>query len=372
MLWRALNYPHLWILLVAWMTVLLATPLLIRLAHATGAVDKPRDYKAHRGPTPFLGGVAVFLAFSVAIITTLRLADLRPYASVMDYMLHGELSRLFAIVMGATFVLLLGLLDDFIPINAAVKLGVILIIALFLHHAGIAIRLFPPEWDWMNVALSVLWMAGVTSAMNSLDHMDGNCTGAAAVSAFFCFLFAWDRSNPQAWLSYAAVSILGACLGFLQFNFKPASIFLGNSGAFLLGFLLAALTILGGWGSEHEPIKAVLVPPLLLGVPLYDITLATFLRWKNKVVGGFYEAVVYCGRDHLSHRLVALGLSERAAVVFQYGLGCLFGMIALSAKWMSVQTFLYGVGLLTAFLVGLSIVLDRAPLPPPPAAPAGG
>ena len=125
-------------------------------------------------------------------------------------------------------------------------------------------------------------MAGVTSAMNSLDHMDGNCAGAAAVSAFFCFAYAWDRLNPQPWLSYASVAVLGGCLGFLQFNFKPARIFLGNSGAFLLGFLLAAMSILGGWGSREEPIKAVLVPPLLLGVPLYDITLATLLRWKER------------------------------------------------------------------------------------------
>ena len=361
---RALNYPHLWILLAAWFTTLVQLPLLIRLAHRIGAVDRPRGYKGHAIPTPFLGGVAIFIAFTVAILTTLRLPDLRPFHSLMDFVVRGELHRLFGIVIGAFFILLLGLLDDFRPINAFVKLLVLLFIALFLHRIGLSVTLFPPAWDGVNVAISVLWMAGVTSAMNSLDHMDGNCAGAAAVSAFFCFAYAWDRLNPQPWLSYASVAVLGGCLGFLQFNFKPAQIFLGNSGAFLLGFLLAALTLLGGWGSREEPLKAVLVPMLLVGVPLYDITLATLLRYKNRVVGNLYEAIVYCGRDHLSHRLVALGLSERAAVIFQYVLGCLFGMIALSAKWMPMQAFLYGVGLLGAFLVGLAMVLDRAKLPP--------
>ena len=360
---RILNYPHPWILLVAWFSTLIQIPLIIRLAGRIGAVDRPGGHKRHREPIPFLGGVAVYLSFALAIVSTLRLYDLRPYTSLLDFVFHGELRPLFGIVIGGAFILLLGLLDDFRPINALVKLIVLILIARFLDLFGISVTLFPRNWEWLNIAVSVLWLAGVTSAMNSLDHMDGNCAGAAAVSSFFTFVFAWNRSNPQPWLSFAAMSLLGASVGFLHYNFKPARIFLGNSGAFVLGFLLASVTILGGWGSKEEPLKAVLVPPLLLGVPLYDITLATILRYRNGTVKSLYEAVVYCGRDHLSHRLVALGLSERAAVVCQYGLGCIFGMIALSAKWFSVPTFLYGVGLLTAFLVWLGVVLDRAPLP---------
>ena len=357
---RVLNYPHLGILLLAWFLTLLQIPLLIRLGYLLGAVDKPRDYKKHKDAVPFLGGVAVFLSFAVAIVSMMRQSDLRPFASALDFLARGELHRLFGIVLGGGFMLLLGLLDDFRPINAAVKLAVLFVIALFLQRFGIGVRLFPEPWDWANTVVAVLWIAGIASAMNSLDHMDGNCAGAAAVSAFFTFVYAWNP--PQQWLSYAAVAVLGASLGFLQFNWKPARIFLGNSGAFLLGFLLAAMGILGTWGTQDEPAKAVLVPVLLLGVPLYDITLSTLLRYKNRVVRSVYEAIVYCGRDHVSHRLVALGLSERAAVAFQGFLGCLFGMVALSAKHCSTPTFLYGACLLLLFLVGLAVVLDRAPV----------
>ncbi len=363
-MWRHfLGTPHFAILVVAWLAALIQMPLLIRLAHRIGAVDRPRDYKAHGGPVPFLGGLAVYVAFALGILVSTRDWDLRPYSSFLQFALEGApLRPLFGIAIGGAFVLLLGLLDDFRPINAMLKLLILFLIALFLRHFDIRVRLFPERLEWVNVLISLLWLSGVTSAMNSLDHMDGNCAGAAAVCSAFTFAFAWSRENPQPWLSYAAAALLGSSLGFLQFNFKPARIFLGNSGAFLVGFLLAAMTILGAWGTKDEPIKAILIPPLLLGVPLYDITLATLLRWKNGTVKTLYEAVVYCGRDHLSHRLVALGLSERAAVVAQYGLGCLFGMVALTSRY-SLQVFLYGVGCLTVFLVALAVVLDRAPLP---------
>ncbi len=363
-MWRhALVTPHFAILVVAWLAAILMMPLLIRLAHRIGAVDRPRDYKAHGGPVPFLGGIAVYAAFSLGILVSTRDWDLRAYDSFLQFALEGSpLKPLFGIVIGGAFVLLLGLLDDFRPINAMLKLMVLFLIALLLHHFEIRVRLFPDRLEWLNIAVSLLWLAGVTSAMNSLDHMDGNCSGAAAICAIFTFLFSWDRQNPQPWLSYAALALLGATLGFLQFNFKPARIFLGNSGAFLVGFLLAAMTILGAWGSREEPIKALLIPPLLLGVPLYDITLATLLRWKSGTVKNIYEAVVFCGRDHLSHRLVALGLSERAAVVAQYALGCLFGTVALTSRY-SLQVFLFGVACLLVFLVALGMVLDRAPMP---------
>ena len=141
---RALNYPHFWILLTAWFVTLVQVPLLIRIAHALGAVDRPRDYKHHHGAVPFLGGVAIFLSFALAVGSALRASDLRPFASLWDFLLHGELSRLFGIVVGGGFMLLLGLLDDFRPINALGKLLALVGIALFLQQLGISVRLFPP------------------------------------------------------------------------------------------------------------------------------------------------------------------------------------------------------------------------------------
>jgi UDP-GlcNAc:undecaprenyl-phosphate GlcNAc-1-phosphate transferase len=351
-----LNHPQIWMLILAWFVTDLAMPGVIRLAHRVGALDKPHTYKIHERPVALLGGVGIYLGFAVAILSILRFPDWSGYQDV------------FAILGAGLAVLVLGIVDGLRPLWAVGKLGVLFLITWALSHFGVRITLtgIPP----VDLGLTLFWIAGVSSAMNSLDNMDGAAGGSAAVAAFWTFCVAW-YSAPwgQTHVSFVAVALLGACLGFLRYNWTPASTFLGDNGSLLLGFLLAALTVHAGWARDDR-FKAVVIPCAILVVPLYDITLSTLLRIKSGVVKGPIQAIVYCGRDHLSHRLVAFGLSRREAVFVLYLFGMVGGCVGFILARPEVTSAVYGpvTGVAIAVLVGAGWVLDRAPVYPKPGA----
>lgn len=310
------NLPRLGLLVLAWLTADLMTPVLIRLARRIGAFDTPHSYKSHAKPVPFLGGLAILIAFSVAIAATLRFET--PEAN----------TPLFAILAGGCFMSIFGTLDDFRPVHAVFKLVMIGLVTYLLSTFGVAINVSAEPW--INVALTLVWIAGVTSAMNSLDNMDGAVGGVSAIAAFFTFMVAFyaPPGERQLAVSYVALALMGASLGFLRYNWNPARIFLGNNGAFLLGFLLASMMVMTGW-SKGDRIKAAIVPCAILVVPLYDITLATVLRIVSGIVKSPVAAIVYCGRDHLSHRLrKQFNLSVKAAVTVMYAIGIGGGLAA--------------------------------------------
>jgi UDP-GlcNAc:undecaprenyl-phosphate GlcNAc-1-phosphate transferase len=345
-----LNHPQVWMLILAWFIVDLAMPGVNRLAFRVGAVDRPHTYKTHERPTALLGGVGIFLGFAVSLFSILRFSSWEENADV------------FAILGGAFAVLVLGIVDGLRPLWAVAKLGVLLLVTLGLSLFDVRISLLGDPL--LDVALTLCWIAGVSSAMNSLDNMDGAAGGTAAIAAFWTFYVAW-YSEPfgQPAVSYVAVALLGACLGFMRYNWTPASTFLGDNGSLLLGYLLAALMVLTGW-SQDDRLKAAIIPCAILVVPLYDITLSTLLRIKSGVVKGPVQAIVYCGRDHLSHRLVALGFSRREAVLLLYLLGMLGGCIGILIARHEVGRSIYLP--LAGVCIGLLVLggwfLDRAPV----------
>ena len=342
------NYPQVWMLILAWFVADLATPLVIRLCRRIGALDRPHGHKIHGEPIPILGGVAIYLAFAAAIFSILR------FTSIADN------RDVFAIILGGFVVLVLGVVDGFRPVWAVAKLGILLLVTLLLSNFGVRISL-TGLWG-LDLALTLLWIAGVSSAMNSTDNMDGAATGVAAIAAFWTFYMAW-YAEPfgQPRVSYVAIALLGACLGFLRYNFKPAGIFLGDGGSLLLGFLLAAMTVQAGW-ARGDRLKAVIVPCSILCVPLYDITLSTILRIRQGVVKGPVQAIVYCGRDHLSHRLVALGLSQREAVMVLYLFAMVGGTVGIIVARDQVTPHVYLPLAITlvAVLGVMGWILDRA------------
>jgi UDP-GlcNAc:undecaprenyl-phosphate GlcNAc-1-phosphate transferase len=355
-----LNYPQVWMLILAWFLADLGVPLVIRLSHHIGALDRPHTYKTHQEPVALLGGVGIYLAFTVTLISVLRFPD------------PGQFTDIFAIVAGGFLVLILGVVDGFRPIWAVAKLGVLLLVTLLLSHFGVRINL-TGVWA-VDLGLTLAWISGVSSAMNSMDNMDGAAGGTAAIASFWTFYVAWYTGAwGQPHVSFVAIALMGACLGFLRYNWSPAKIFLGDNGSLLLGFLLAALTVQCGW-SRGDRMKAILVPCAILCVPLYDITLSTVLRIVRGVVKNPVEAIVYCGRDHLSHRLVALGLSKREAVLVLYLFGMISGTIAVIIVRPEVKPPVY-IPIAAAsvlLLVAFGVVLDRAKvyphqLPPQPA-----
>ncbi len=357
-----LNQPHVGMFVFAWFIADLLVPVLIWIALRVGAVDRPHTYKTHEQPVAFLGGVGIFLAFSVAIFSILRFESF-----------EGN-RPLFGIVFGAAFVLVLGVIDDMRPIWAVAKLIVLFVATWLLARFGVSATLFEQPFAWANTAITLLWIAGVTSAMNSLDNMDGAAGGVTVVAALTTFVIAWENYDRlpgpenhywrqvQRWVSFASIAHAGATLGFLRYNFiRPARTYLGNNGAFLTGFLLASITILGAW-SQADRVKSIIIPLVVLVVPLYDITLSTILRVKNGVVKGVVEAITYCGRDHVTHRLAALGLGKRGAVLFLYLFGAVAGGVAIFISHPSVPRAQYlpvtGAGI--AVLVAMGVILDRA------------
>lgn len=352
---------HAILLMLSWVVADITIPLLIFLAPRIGAVDRPHSYKTHQTPMPFLGGVGIFAGFMVAVFSILRF-ETRVVSN----------APLYGIVLGAGVVVILGLIDDFKPMSAVLKLIILLVSTWVLSRFDIMIDLFPPSLEPLNYVLTLLWIAGVTSAMNSLDNMDGAAGGVAAVAALFSALIAWRNyeastssfwQTQQKWLCYLSIATFGACCAFLRYNFRPARIFLGDNGSLLLGFILSAMSVLGVW-SFADPLRSFIIPCALFVVPLYDITLSTILRLKQGVVKGVVDAIVYCGRDHLSHRLVALGYSPREAVMMLYLFGSIGGAVAYFCSRPQVDRVMYlGVTVAAlAVLVAVGAVLDRAPV----------
>ena len=366
---ETLNQPHWGMLILAWFLADIGMPLLIRISPRLGAVDKPHTYKTHGQPVSFLGGLGITLAFGVAVFSLLRFDGFEPNRP------------LFMLLAGAGIALAFGLWDDFRPIGAVLKLLMLVAVTAILESQGIRLTVFPealhsaPGWvhaaaHGANTALTLLWLAGVTSAMNSVDNTDGAAAGLSAVAAFFMFLIAWRNYSDlgplakgmQRWVSLSMAATLGGCLGFLRYNWNGARIFLGNNGAFVLGYLLAGTAVLGNWSTNA--VRAFLIPCCLLVVPLFDLTLATVLRIRHGVVRSWMGAVVYCGKDHLAHRLMALGFSKPGAVGVMLLLGTVGGMLAylLSRPWLGQTEAMIWVGAGLALLAVGGAVLDRAPV----------
>lgn len=344
-----LNYPQVGLFIFAWFLADLLTPIVIRLALRFGAVDRPHTYKIHQQPVPFLGGAVIYVAFAIALFSILRFTG------------FSENRPIFAIIFGGFLVILLGGIDDFKPISAVIKLVVLFAVTWFLSRFGVQISLVGNFW--LDLGLTLFWIVGVTSALNSLDNMDGAAAGVSAIAAFWTFYIAF-RSPPlgQPGVSYVAIALCGASIGFLRYNFfSPARIFLGNNGALVLGFLLATLMVLAGW-SRQDKAKAIIVPCAILCVPLYDITLSTILRIKSGVVRGVVQAIVYNGRDHLSHRLVALGMSGREAVMLLYLMGMTGGAagMIIAREEIAAKTYVPITAVAFVMLIAVGVILDRA------------
>ncbi len=281
------------------------TPLARRLAFRSGMVDAPSGRKYHSAPTPLLGGAAIYAACILAII------------------LFGDrfyVRQAAGIVIGASLISFLGFWDDRWALPALVKLLGQLLPAIVLVITGVQVAIFPAPW--LNILLTLLWVLFITNAVNFLDNMDGLSAGVAAVaSAFFLLLAAL---SGQYLVGILAAAVFGACLGFLVYNYNPASIFMGDTGSLFLGFLLAAVGIKLRFPS-NVPAVTWLIPVLVLGVPIFDTSLVILSRLRRR-----RNPFTTPDRDHLSHRLVDLfGASRRETVLMIYLLGCAFGMTAI-------------------------------------------
>jgi UDP-GlcNAc:undecaprenyl-phosphate GlcNAc-1-phosphate transferase len=288
------------IILASAFLAFLATPLTRWMARRLGMVDQPGLRKAHRSPTPLLGGLAMYAGLIAAFLLLGQ---------------PGWVTEGVGILGGATLMFLTGLWDDRYGMPARVKLLAAVVAALFLVAFGVQVRLFG-AW-WLDAPITILWVVGITHAANLMDNMDGLTAGLAAVASVFFFVMA--ALEGQGLVASLAAALLGATGGFLFYNFAPAVSFMGDAGALTLGFLLAALGIKIEF--RHFPLGATWMAPILvLSVFIFDTTLVTLSRLRRG------RSPFQGGSDHTSHRLTQLGLSSPRAVLTMY-----LGAIALGA-----------------------------------------
>lgn len=295
------------------------TPLARRLAWRTGMTDLPSPRKAHTEPTPLLGGAAIYGAVVLALVA---FGDRR------------EVAQLAGILIGATLVSFLGLWDDSRPLRPSLKLAGQLGATLVTVASGIHVVLTASQP--VNIIITVLWILAITNAVNFLDNMDGLSGGVAAIaSAAFLVLAV---ANSQQLVAPLAAALLGACIGFLAYNLNPATIFMGDQGSLFLGFALAALGIKLRF--PGHPVAATwMVPVLVLGVPLFDLFLVVVSRLRRRV-----NPFTAGGTDHLSHRLVATGMTPREATLTIYLMGCVVGALGILVSMVNATQALVVLG----------------------------
>ena len=319
--------------LLALLGVLVFTPLVMQLARRLDWVAYPQSDRWHGRPTALMGGVAIYGAATVGVLAVV------------------PIDEIWALWAGATLMFLVGAVDDLAQIQPAAKLAAQVVATGLLLYAGYT---FGDHWPlWLSLPLTLLWVIGITNAVNLLDNMDGLAAGIAGISALVMVVFAGLAGSATTMALGSAIA--GAALGFLAFNFKPARIFMGDCGSLFLGFSIAALALIVQHQADAAGQLAVgLVPLAVLSVPILDTTLVTFVR---KLAG---RPVSQGGRDHTSHRLVFLGLSEKHAVLMLYGLSLGSGALALVVLFVDVMLF-YALSVFVGAVLGVfGVHLARA------------
>ncbi len=331
---------------------LILIPLVRKLCLQRGWVAPPRADRWHSQSTPYLGGIAIFIAFAVSVLITLFIS--------------GEITARLEILVIFGLIFLLGLLDDFKNMSPQAKLIGQMLVAILAIALGYSTEFFSPRVanpvlaQFLNTFLTLVWLIGITNAINLLDNMDGLAGGICLITTMILSYFFWQS---QDWTLFGiSMALAGGILAFLVYNFPPASIFMGDSGSLFLGFSLALLAI-ARQPQASNVLAVVGVPTLLFLLPILDTALVTFTRLLRG------QSPAQGGRDHTSHRLIAFGLSERQAVLVLYGVAVMSGIIAVTLEsieyWFSmvlVPLFVIILALLVAYLGNFKLLPPSTPL----------
>lgn len=287
------------------------TPPARHLAFKVGALDVPKEpRKIHKKPMPYFGGLAIY----VAIISCMFV-----------YMPHSRTN--IAVIVGATIIVLTGIVDDMFDMNAKLKLLMQIIAASVAIYGGVKIHFITNPLSETGISLlrnltipiTLFWIVGITNTINFIDGLDGLASGVASIAAT-TLLFTAALKGYDFIVMQCAI-IAGASLGFLPFNFNPAKIFMGDTGALLLGYMLAVTSVLGMVKSVAA--VALVVPVFALGIPIFDTTFAIIRRYINK------KPIMEADKDHLHHKLMKKGLNQRQTVLVMYFISTVLGLAAI-------------------------------------------
>jgi UDP-GlcNAc:undecaprenyl-phosphate/decaprenyl-phosphate GlcNAc-1-phosphate transferase len=330
--------------IIALAASLLLTVPVRALAIRVGMVDLPGPRKVHLKPIPMLGGLAMYLGVMIAVLI------------VFD---GPARAQSIGIVSGATLVAVVGFLDDRgwlhhqIKLFLGMPLAAVILLASGIHAQVFSVLVGGNTGYWLDAALTIVWVVGITASFSILDHMDGLCAGVAAMASVFFALIAY--LNGQTLVTILAAAILGGAAGFLRWNFKPAKIFMGDGGAMFLGFLMATLALKLRL-ENTSTLNSWLAPVLILGATIFDTALVTFSRSRRGLL-----PFATPGKDHSAHRLANLGLGQRGAVLTMYVLGAVCGCAAIAVTYISTFSGAILAGVVFLAMLVWIVLLERAP-----------
>jgi len=314
--------------LLALLFTVILTPLVKRFALYAGVVDKPNHRKVHTTQMPRLGGVAIYLAFAGALLISGLWGGFSQWQS----------NAVYGLLAGGTIIVLIGALDDKFELSAKVKFaGQLAAAAVVVIGFDLKVQFLNIPFgsaynleDWISIPLTIFWIVGVTNAINLIDGLDGLAAGVSGIATATMLALAIMMGNVT--VAMISALLLGGIIGFLFFNFHPAKIFMGDSGALFLGFALATLSILG---FKQATVVSLVVPILILGVPLSDTFFAIVRRVLNKT------SIATPDKSHLHHCLLQVGFSHRQTVLIIYGMSFVFAVCAVVlSQWFQWLTVL--------------------------------
>lgn len=305
-----MTYLYLLTFILALLLSLYGVPIARQAALKYGIVDSPDGRLKHqREPVPYFGGMAIYLAFLISLAFTFEFR-------------HDVLG----IVLGGTIVVMLGLIDDFGVLTPWTKLAGQLLAVFVLIKSGIRIEIaaFP---EWLDLVLTVVWMVGLINAFNLLDIMDGLSAGVGAVSASGLLIVALLQGDQT--IAFMLVALIGSLLGFLKYNWHPARIYMGDTGAMFIGLLLGAMAMIGKYPSDHP--LSLLAPVFILGVPIFDTIFVMYIRYRRGL------PIFWGSPDHIAIRLRHWGLSVPQIVITSYVATAVVGVIGLAMLSVSLE-----------------------------------
>ena len=300
-------------LMVAAVVALITTPIVRTLAFKVGAVDVPKDARRmHKHPIPRMGGLAIFFGFILSTLVFMPLTE-----------------QLRGMLLGAVLIVILGIFDDIYALPAKPKFLVQIVAATIAAMSGNCVEFLSnpnifssePYWElgWLSIPFSVLWIVGITNAVNLIDGLDGLACGVSTISSTTLLVIALTVAEPEVAILMAALA--GACAGFLPYNLNPAKIFMGDTGSTFLGFILATVSIQGLF--KFYAIISFAVPFLVLGLPIFDTCFAILRRVSKG------QSPMAPDRGHIHHRLIDMGFNQKQTVAVLYIISAILGLSAV-------------------------------------------
>lgn len=322
---------------------LLFSPFYRRFAIRYKILDIPNQRKIHKEPVPLSGGLAIFTS---TIITFL--------------IFFTKLKNFLLLIVLSFFIVIIGVINDRKNLSASFRLVVQIFCALLFIFFAERISFLPKSFlgDTLEIIISLIWIIGITNAYNYLDGLDGLAAGSAVINFFYFSIILFMNNQPA--LAFFCLIMLFSCLGFLPYNFsKTKKVFLGDAGSTFLGFVLACIGILGNWAEDN--FVKVAIPILILGVPIFDMTFTTIMRFKEKKIRTIIEWLEYAGKDHFHHYLLELGFLPNAAAFLIFLFTVSLGMSAIMvSNDKAPEAFLTLTQAIVLFIIiGMLIVMGK-------------